>query len=54
MTVGAMDHQKRRDIATSSGFAGSSLVMVLGSRAMPQIGHAPGASRTIWGCIGQT
>jgi hypothetical protein len=26
---------------------------VIGSSAMPQIGHAPGASRTIWGCIGQ-
>ena len=27
--------------------------MVRGSRAMPQIGHEPGSSRTISGCIGQ-
>ena len=25
----------------------------IGSSAMPQIGHSPGASRTISGCIGQ-
>ena len=28
-------------------------VIVRGSSAMPQIGHAPGSSRTISGCIGQ-
>src|SRR6267143_6486637 len=37
---------------TNSGFFSSSAVTVLGSRAMPQIGHEPGLSRTIWGCMG--
>jgi hypothetical protein len=40
-------------MSTSSGFGLSSSVATRGSRAMPQIGHAPGASRTISGCIGQ-
>jgi hypothetical protein len=39
-------------MSTSSGLD-SSPVGVRGSSAMPQIGHAPGASRTISGCIGQ-
>ena len=40
--------QKRRVIWRSSA-----AVAVIGSSAMPQIGHAPGPSRTISGCIGQ-
>ena len=43
----------RRVMSASSGFGASSSVMVRGSRAMPQIGQAPGASRTTSGCIGQ-
>src|SRR5205807_2419228 len=43
--------QKRRDMSRSSGFS-SSRETVRGSSAMPQIGHVPGWSRTIWGCIG--
>ena len=39
--------------STSSGFCSSSTLTVLGSRAMPQIGQDPGASRTISGCMGQ-
>ena len=41
-------------MSRSSGFASSSSVTVRGSSAMPQIGHAPGAGRTISGCIGHT
>src|SRR6266446_3385782 len=41
--------QKRRDMSRSSGFS-SSNETVRGSSAMPQIGHVPGWSRTIWGC----
>ena len=43
----------RRVMSRSSGFAGASLVIVLGSSAMPQIGQAPGSFRTTSGCIGQ-
>src|SRR5271165_3834662 len=39
-------------ISISSGLI-SSAVTSRGSSAMPQIGHEPGASRTICGCIGQ-
>ena len=46
-------HQKRRRKSVSSGFSSSSRLGIIGSRAMPQIGHTPGASRTISGCIGQ-
>ena len=46
--------QNRRVMSTNSGFGASSRVIVLGSKAMPQIGHEPGSSRTISGCIGQT
>src|SRR5512144_2524934 len=40
-------------MSMSSGFSSSSRDTVLGSRAMPQMGQLPGASRTISGCIGQ-
>jgi hypothetical protein len=40
-------------MSTSSGFGRSSIVTVRGSSAMPQIGHAPGRSWTISGCMGQ-
>jgi hypothetical protein len=40
-------------MVSSSGFAVSAAVIVFSSSAMPQIGHAPGAARTICGCIGQ-
>src|SRR5882757_1069182 len=46
--------QKRRVMALSSGL--SSIVAAVttrGSSAMPQIGHEPGAGRTISGCMGQ-
>ncbi len=47
-------HQSRRVIAINSGLVSSSTVTVRGSSAMPQMGHAPGLSRTISGCMGQT
>jgi len=50
--VNAVASQKRRDMSRSSGSAAGSAVMVRGSRAIPQMGHDPGASRTISGCIG--
>ena len=46
--------RKRRFMSTSSGFGSSSDEIVLGSRAMPQIGQFPGSLRTISGCIGHT
>jgi hypothetical protein len=39
---------------SSTRFAGSSSETVRGSSAIPQMGHVPGAFRTISGCIGQT
>src|SRR6266566_5096386 len=51
-TVRSVDSQNRRVIDTSSGFGRSSSVMTRGSSAIPQIGQAPGASRTICGSIG--
>src|SRR5580692_2364601 len=45
--------QKRRDMSRSSGFSWADAVTVRGSRAIPQIGQAPGAGRTISGCMGQ-
>ena len=45
--------QNRRVMSTSSGLGPVSSVMSVGSRAMPQIGQAPGPSRTISGCMGQ-
>jgi hypothetical protein len=44
--------QNRRAMSTSSGSGPSTALTVRGSSAMPQIGHDPGASRTICGCIG--
>ena len=53
-TESAAANQKRRVISRSSGFSsGSSSVIARGSNAIPQIGHSPGSSRTISGCIGQ-
>ena len=40
-------------MSRSSGFSSCVAVTVRGSRAMPQMGHEPGAGRTIWGCMGQ-
>ena len=42
-TVSARLTQKRRVMSRSSGFSSADAVTVRGSRAMPQIGHAPGA-----------
>ena len=55
-TIGAASAaaiRKRRVMSTSSGFGPSSSVAVIGSSAIPQIGHAPGPSCTICGSIGQ-
>src|ERR1700735_1242110 len=52
--VSATLAQKWRVMEISSAFGGSARVAVRGSSAIPQIGHVPGASRTISGCIGQT
>ena len=51
--VRATPIQNRRVISRSSSFSGSSAVIVNGSSAIPQIGHEPGPSRMISGCIGQ-
>jgi len=45
--------QNLRVMSTSSGLGSPSADATRGSSAMPQIGHAPGALRTISGCIGQ-
>ena len=42
-----------RSMSWSSGFSSPSADIVIGSRAIPQIGQAPGPSATICGCIGQ-
>src|SRR5271154_1830349 len=44
--------QNRRVMDASSGFSSSSITIVRGSRAIPQIGHELGSSPTISGCIG--
>src|SRR5271154_6670216 len=44
--------QNRRVMSSSSGFLSSSET-VIGSKAMPQIGHGPGLFVMISGCIGQ-
>ena len=44
--------QNRRVMSTSSGFGASLEATTRGSSAIPQIGQAPGRSRTISGCIG--
>src|SRR5579872_160322 len=41
-SASAAPHQKRRRMSISSGLGPESSVMTLGSRAMPQIGQAPG------------
>ena len=43
----------RRCMSCSSSFGASSSEATIGSRAMPQIGQAPGSSRTTSGCMGQ-
>src|SRR6185437_7612267 len=45
--------QNRLDISRSSGFGRSSNVTILGSKAIPQIGQAPGSVDTTSGSIGQ-
>src|SRR5581483_7793036 len=40
-------------MSTNSGLAPESTPVVTGSRAMPQIGQAPGPGRRICGCMGQ-
>jgi hypothetical protein len=52
-TLSAAPIQNRRVMSRSSGSGPSAPVAVRGSSAMPQIGHVPGPSRTICGCIGQ-
>ena len=52
-TPSSMLVQKRHVMSRRSGFSSCAVVIVLGSSAIPQIGHAPGPSRTISGCIGQ-
>jgi hypothetical protein len=49
--VNAVEIQSRLVMLTSSGFFSSFAVTVLGSRAIPQIGHEPGVSLTISGCM---
>ncbi len=51
--VSARLTQKRRAMSRNSGFSSVAAVTVRGSRAMPQMGHEPGAGRTISGCMGQ-
>src|SRR5450759_619190 len=45
--------RNRLVMSTSSGLGVSNVLTVRGSSAMPQMGHDPGPSRTICGCIGQ-
>jgi hypothetical protein len=49
----AMLKAKRRRMSTNSGLGPVLALGVIGSSAMPQMGHAPGPSRTISGCMGQ-
>ena len=51
--VSARLTQKRRVMSRSSGFSSEDAVTMRGSRVMPQMGHEPGAGRTISGCMGQ-
>ena len=51
--VSARPIQSRRLKSTSSGLGPVSAVARSGSSAMPQIGHEPGPSCLISGCIGQ-
>src|ERR1700686_1738031 len=50
--VSAAEIQNRLVMSTSSGFFSSCAVTVLGSSAIPQIGHEPGSLLTISGCMG--
>jgi hypothetical protein len=50
----AAETQRRRVMSRSSGLSSSVAAGTLGSSAIPQIGQVPGASRTIWGCMGHT
>src|SRR5437764_14839579 len=43
---------KRRRMSSSSAFGASSSEAVIGSSAIPQIGHTPGLSLTTSGCMG--
>src|SRR5678815_4471547 len=52
-TVNRVLTQNLRRISTSSGFSSSDKETVRGSKAIPQIGQLPGASRMISGCMGQ-
>ena len=52
-TVRTTPAQNRRVMSISSGFSASSAAS-RGSSAIPQIGHVPGESRTICGCMGHT
>ena len=51
--MSASDQRKRRVMSSSSGFGCSSSETFAGSSAIPQIGHEPGRSARISGCIGQ-
>src|SRR5262249_6945280 len=51
-SVSAKLIQNRRVISASSELSSSCALTTRGSNAMPQIGHEPGWSRTIPGCIG--
>ena len=51
-TVKGKVTQNRRLKFTSSGLSPSSSAGITGSRAMPQMGQFPGASRRICGCMG--
>jgi hypothetical protein len=51
-SVSATPTCRRRVMLTSSGLA-EFTATVRGSSAMPQMGHVPGPSRTICGCMGQ-
>ena len=44
--------QRRRVMSTSSGFGPSSAETVIGSRAIPHFGQAPGPCWTTSGCMG--
>ena len=51
--VNATPIQNRRVMSSSSALGPVSAVTMTGSRAIPQIGHAPGPGWRICGCIGQ-
>ncbi len=51
--VSARPNHRRRRMSASSGLAPLSAVTISGSSAMPQMGHEPGPSWRISGCMGQ-